>query len=207
MSKPRQDRWTSENDTVLAETVLKHIRAGSTQLAAFEEAAEILQRTSAACGFRWNSEVRRQYEAGIKQAKIDRKANRERSARKRTSVVAGDSRSTEIFATVSQAGKQEADYLDQIVYLAQNQKLQLANMAKQIKTLNEQLKHKDREVEHLKRELEEAKAQPTEFTINEDYKTLLDILKRARQMGAIEEADREKHEFRVDVNGNIEMIG
>jgi flagellar biosynthesis/type III secretory pathway chaperone len=60
-------------------------------------------------------------------------------------------------------------------------------MAKQIKMLNEQLNQKYSELEQLKRELDKAKAQPTEFTVSEDYKTLLDILKRARKIGAIEE--------------------
>lgn len=80
-------------------------------------------------------------------------------------------------------------------------------MSKQIKALNAQLSQKEREVEQLKRELDEVKAQPSEFTVNEDYKTLLEILQRARQLGTIDNADREKPVFRIDVNGNIEMIG
>ena len=30
--KVRQDAWTEENDLLLAETVLRHVREGSTQL-------------------------------------------------------------------------------------------------------------------------------------------------------------------------------
>lgn len=69
----RKDQWTLEDDLLLAETVLQHIRDGSTQLKAFVEAAERLERTSAAAGFRWNSEVRKRYENEIKEAKIERK--------------------------------------------------------------------------------------------------------------------------------------
>ncbi|HDR4369198.1 TPA: RsfA family transcriptional regulator [Bacillus cereus] len=69
----RQDSWTNDNDLFLASTVLQNIRNGRTQLAAFKEAAKKLARTPAACGFRWNSYLRKQYEKEIQQAKQNRK--------------------------------------------------------------------------------------------------------------------------------------
>ncbi|KOP71775.1 RsfA family transcriptional regulator [Cytobacillus solani] len=71
--KVRQDAWTDENDLLLAETVLRHVREGSTQLNAFEEVGDKLDRTSAACGFRWNAVVRHQYEKALQLAKKQRK--------------------------------------------------------------------------------------------------------------------------------------
>ncbi|WP_147535030.1 RsfA family transcriptional regulator [Bacillus marasmi] len=71
--KVRQDAWTDENDLLLAETVLRHVREGSTQLNAFEEVGDKLNRTSAACGFRWNAVVRHQYEKALDLAKKQRK--------------------------------------------------------------------------------------------------------------------------------------
>ncbi|MBU8880999.1 RsfA family transcriptional regulator [Bacillus sp. FJAT-29790] len=71
--KVRQDAWTDENDLLLAETVLRHVREGSTQLNAFEEVGDKLDRTSAACGFRWNAVVRHQYEKALSLAKKQRK--------------------------------------------------------------------------------------------------------------------------------------
>lgn len=71
--KSRQDAWTEENDLLLAETVLRHVREGSTQLNAFEEVGDRLNRTSAACGFRWNAVVRQQYEKALDLAKKQRK--------------------------------------------------------------------------------------------------------------------------------------
>lgn len=73
MMKLRQDAWTEENDLLLAETVLRHVREGSTQLNAFEEVGDILERTSAACGFRWNAVVRYNYEKALQLAKKFRK--------------------------------------------------------------------------------------------------------------------------------------
>ena len=71
--KVRQDAWSHEDDLLLAETVLRYIREGGTQLAAFEEVGDKLNRTSAACGFRWNAEVRKTYEQAVSIAKRQRK--------------------------------------------------------------------------------------------------------------------------------------
>ncbi|QHS22153.1 RsfA family transcriptional regulator [Virgibacillus sp. MSP4-1] len=69
----RQDAWTEDEDRQLAETVLQFIRDGRTQLEAFEEVARQLSRTSAACGFRWNATVRKQYDQEILLAKKERR--------------------------------------------------------------------------------------------------------------------------------------
>ncbi|MCM3168264.1 MULTISPECIES: RsfA family transcriptional regulator [Peribacillus] len=71
--KVRQDAWTEEDDLLLAETVLRHVREGSTQLNAFEEVGDKLNRTSAACGFRWNAVVRHNYDKALSLAKKQRK--------------------------------------------------------------------------------------------------------------------------------------
>lgn len=71
--KVRQDAWTEENDLLLAETVLRHVREGSTQLNAFDEVGDKLNRTAAACGFRWNAVVRHNYEKALQLARKQRK--------------------------------------------------------------------------------------------------------------------------------------
>lgn len=70
----RQDAWTNEEDLLLTEVVLRHIREGGTQLSAFKEVGQLLSRTSAACGFRWNSYVRKIQENHIEEAKKYRKS-------------------------------------------------------------------------------------------------------------------------------------
>ncbi|GAA0442674.1 prespore-specific transcription regulator RsfA [Lentibacillus halophilus] len=80
MAKIRQDAWSHEDDLLLAETVLRHIREGSTQLNAFEEVGDKLNRTSAACGFRWNAEVRNTYTDAIELAKRQRKEKKRANA-------------------------------------------------------------------------------------------------------------------------------
>ncbi|MCV5432467.1 Prespore-specific transcriptional regulator RsfA, partial [Escherichia coli] len=53
--------------------VLRHVREGSTQLNAFEEVGDKLNRTSAACGFRRNAVVPYSYEQALQLAKKHRK--------------------------------------------------------------------------------------------------------------------------------------
>ncbi|WP_087973023.1 RsfA family transcriptional regulator [Oceanobacillus rekensis] len=74
MNDTRQDAWTQDEDLKLAETVLRFIREGRTQLEAFREVANKLSRTSAACGFRWNATIRKQYQNAIQSAKEERKS-------------------------------------------------------------------------------------------------------------------------------------
>ncbi|HLQ72239.1 MAG TPA: RsfA family transcriptional regulator [Bacillota bacterium] len=73
MKVTRQDAWSEEEDIILAETVLRYIREGKTQLEAFKDVARELSRTSAACGFRWNASIRKKYQDAITQAKEKRK--------------------------------------------------------------------------------------------------------------------------------------
>src|SRR5690625_4430041 len=75
MNSTRQDAWSKDEDVLLAETVLRYIREGKTQLEAFKEVAKKLSRTSAACGFRWNATIRKQYQDAIQFAKESRKQN------------------------------------------------------------------------------------------------------------------------------------
>src|SRR5690606_18017691 len=72
MVKVRQDAWIEENDVLLAETVLRHVREGSTQLSAFEEVGDALNRTAAACGCRPKAVDRQDYGQELTEAEQDR---------------------------------------------------------------------------------------------------------------------------------------
>ena len=56
--KIRKDSWSSEEDNLLKELVLKKIEQGHTQLSAFQEASVLLGRSKQACAFRWNKNLR-----------------------------------------------------------------------------------------------------------------------------------------------------
>lgn len=71
-TKRRSDAWSEEEDQLLARTTISHIKSGSTQLAAFEEVGAKVTRTPASCGFRWNSQLRKQYSEELERAKKER---------------------------------------------------------------------------------------------------------------------------------------
>ncbi len=64
--------WTHEQDIMLAEAVLRHIREGSTAINAFDEVGKKLNRSAATCGYRWNSVVRHSYKNAIKTAREEK---------------------------------------------------------------------------------------------------------------------------------------
>lgn len=172
----RQDAWQENDDLILAETVLKHIREKSTQLVAFDEAAEKLNRTSAACGFRWNNEVRKRYEDEIKEAKNQRQ---ESKIKHKTSIA-----STTTMVSVSSVGTNvETDYAEQIIAAVRNMIMQKANLIAQLKALTEELQEARERISTLEGQLYE---EHPEKVATEDYQALMQILQRARQIGAIE---------------------
>ena len=74
MTKLWQDAWSHEEDLLLKDTVINYIASGQTQLQAFDLVATELHRTPAACGFRWNKELRGRYQVEISEAKTIRHA-------------------------------------------------------------------------------------------------------------------------------------
>jgi prespore-specific regulator len=69
----QKDYWVTEDDTILAEIALKHIRTGSYELKAFQEVAERLGRSASVCSIRWNCVVREEYQEEIDAAKVERR--------------------------------------------------------------------------------------------------------------------------------------
>ncbi|GAB7387676.1 RsfA family transcriptional regulator [Bacillaceae bacterium] len=207
MAVTRQDAWTADDDLLLAEITLRHIREGSTQLAAFEEVGEKLGRTAAACGFRWNSVVRKKYETAIQIAKAQRQKKKQGERRKNPLLHAGE-------GTVAPAGsslEEEISY-EAIIRFLRGQKSSLQDLHKRVKQLEKELSEKEQEIAALKEENEKMKkelatVQNDYQVMNEDYKALIQIMDRARKMAVlVEEEEGEKTKFKMDLNGNLERI-
>jgi prespore-specific regulator len=200
----RQDAWTPDDDLVLAEVTLRHIREGSTQLAAFEEVAEKLGRTPAACGFRWNSFVRKKYEAAIQIAKSQRqKRNKEKGRISRVRVLSEQ----------LDHGEDHLLSLDSIIRFLRTHKNEVAELRRQHKQLEKEIQEREEQIQQLSRENEEMKSQlnhvQTDYqVVNDDYKALIQIMDRARKLALLEEEDDEKlkTKFKMDENGNLERI-
>ncbi|MFN2746111.1 MULTISPECIES: sporulation-specific transcriptional regulator GerR [Bacillus] len=199
MTITRQDAWTKDEDILLAEVVLRHIREGGTQLSAFEEVGKALSRTAAACGFRWNSFVRKQYQSGIELAKKQRKELRKKigihSANLPNSVktISGD--------------KTENMTIEDVISFLEKLKEAPAQkeFAEEKKRLVEEVNELKQEVEKLRSENESLKKQ-LELT-EDDYKALIEIMERARKMVVLQEDERNKKvKFQMEPNGNLERM-
>ncbi|MFA1818672.1 RsfA family transcriptional regulator [Virgibacillus oceani] len=134
MNATRQDAWSKDEDIILAETVLRYIREGRTQLEAFKEVAKKLSRTSAACGFRWNATIRKQYQGAILTAKEDRK----KGSRKEVWHLneSGDMEKDSIEAAITLLEKMKKDYSGE----KNDREKQQENMVTYLRTENERLK-------------------------------------------------------------------
>ncbi|MGP4071420.1 RsfA family transcriptional regulator [Piscibacillus sp. B03] len=202
MVKVRQDAWSHEDDLLLAETVLRHIREGSTQLNAFEEVGDQLNRTAAACGFRWNAEVRQNYEKAIDLAKRQRKQRKqaEKHKLKETSNLKTVQRKPTYTST------QEHPSIDSII--AQLQKLKSNDIrmsTQEVEKLKEENERLKGEKDTLERELE--KMHNEYQSLQEDYQTFISIMERARKMVVLDDdSSLSSPTFKMEKNGNLQQI-
>lgn len=212
MTAIRQDAWTADDDLMLAEVTLRHIREGSTQLAAFEEVGERIGRTSAACGFRWNSCVRKKYEAAIQLAKAQRQ---KRSYLKKQQVGAQVASVALVEPEEIQLNAEITDdslSMDMVIRFLRQWKTTYQDLSRQLKLLEKELHEKDETVQRLRQENDYLSRQVSEVqsdyrTVNDDYKTLIQIMDRARRLAVLNEEEEEsKTRFRMDANGNLERI-
>ena len=201
MVKVRQDAWMEENDILLAETVLKHVREGSTQLSAFEEVGDALNRTAAACGFRWNAVVRREYETELEDAKKERKQamrvlgkDFKRRGRQLYNPTQGTEEDNKVSVPLS------ALSLDTVIaYLVRlhhtgagdSESLRWRQTAK---IANENIEKLEREIEKLRNE---------NVTLRTDYEQFVQIMNRARRLVTLDEEDRTAPIFKMEKNGNL----
>jgi prespore-specific regulator len=197
----RSDAWTAEDDHKLAEIVLRHIREGSTQLNAFVEAASLLGRTPAACGYRWNGVVRRYYETEIKEAKQEKKQRMQMNSQvPRRRVWPQDLEDSSLDGIIRALKQHERTYL---------------SLVEQNRELENKVHEMEQTIQHLNQQIEKYRAaSSTSLTaeaeqLSEDSKTLLAIMKRARHLLNLEELqelDREKHPLSDGKEEKLESI-
>ncbi|WP_010499919.1 RsfA family transcriptional regulator [Paenibacillus elgii] len=157
----RRDAWQPSEDELLANIILEHIRQGSTQLRAFEEVSERLGRTSAACGFRWNSEVRKRYEEAIEKAKSQRMELKNKKHNNMVSIASNHLSSDD----------------------ASSIKFALDRIKSQMKIMFHELDQRAQELEVIQKKLDVIMT--PEQKVLEDYQSFVDIMKRAREIGAL----------------------
>lgn len=209
MSIARQDAWNQDEDLLLAEVVLRHIREGSTQLRAFEEVGRQLSRTSAACGFRWNSFVRKQYKSGIELAKKQRKEYKTSENSRFNNEVELENGNVdkqlpqrEIIQDIQV--KPSISLQEVIAYLKEKEEIaQLFQQNKQYHTIE----YENLKLENNQLREENETLQTQLLSVEEDYRALLQIMERARKL-IVHEEDKtnSKVKFQMDKNGNLERV-
>lgn len=227
--KNRQDAWSEENDLLLAETVLRHVREGSTQLNAFEEVGDKLNRTSAACGFRWNAVVRHQYEKALALAKKQRKQRnrllgKEQGGKKKLLYQPPVPSIEEVEAMslpLPNDIEAETEQVPQMSLVSAHEDMSIEKVIAFLQTLSSSTYQSDRlkqenarlkqEIDQLSKEkasLEETvrELEQNSVTMQEDYETLIKIMNRARKLVLFDEEEPSPTAFKMDRNGNLEKL-
>jgi prespore-specific regulator len=207
MPLTRQDAWSQDEDLLLAEVVLRNIREGGTQLKAFEEVGKQLSRTAAACGFRWNSYVRKQYKSGIELAKKQRKEAKKQTKPEEKAEEAALP-ATEAAQTTPEAEVKQFDlsleevkqYLDDLY-----EKAGTASSQESLNEHKEKIRGLEKQIYYLSAENEKLETQLK--SMEEDYRALIDIMERARKrVGPRDEDKQQKLKFQVEGKGNLEKV-
>lgn len=210
MTTTRQDAWTQDEDLLLAEVVLRSIREGGTQLQAFEEVGKKLSRTAAACGFRWNSTIRKQYKTGIELAKKQRKEikkSSESEPKEQGFAIESSFIPDKEAEAPFQKVEKEIVFEEILVYLNK-----LYERSQGLKEYEESLgtyKEKIIELEHKLKDVstENIRLQKEFYTMENDYKALVEIMERARKMVVLKDEEyAQKVRFQMDRNGNLEKL-
>lgn len=183
MRTTRSDAWCDSSDSALAMTVLKHIRNGSTQLKAFEEVGETIGRTAAACGFRWNSFVRKKYADAIKKAKAERKNYKQ---------------GIDFFTDTTEKKQDFIDFnniyscLETMMSLFKNRQTRLDEVNKELETLNNKILALKSERERL---LSLGSSDQSALNFDkEDYQAFLSIVQHASRLMLQESVPVVQHE-------------
>jgi prespore-specific regulator len=207
MPLTRQDAWSQDEDLLLAEVVLRNIREGGTQLKAFEEVGKQLSRTAAACGFRWNSYVRKQYKSGIELAKKQRKEAKKQAKpeekAEEAALPASEAKQAlpEVEVKQSDLSLEEVkQYLDDLY-----EKAVTASSQESLNEQKEKIHGLEKQIYYLSAENEKLETQLK--SMEEDYRALIDIMERARKrVGPRDEDKHQKLKFQVEGKGNLEKV-
>ncbi|MFC0270117.1 RsfA family transcriptional regulator [Metabacillus herbersteinensis] len=204
--KVRQDAWSHKDDTLLAETVLSYIRDGGTQIAAFDEVGDHLNRTSAACGFRWNAEVRKHYVQAIDQAKKERKQKKRihdqttklKGVKQRASIQVENKttsqKSLNSASPLNQADLLSAITLDECIAFLHSFSVDQTPEDQHLKLENQQLKEQNNKLLQQNKQLtlKYERLMETQHSIEDDYRMLMKIINQAQKVIKVDEFEGDK---------------
>ncbi|NOU63220.1 hypothetical protein GC096_04055 [Paenibacillus sp. LMG 31461] len=162
--------WSEHEDTQLATIIINNLQSGKTQLQAFQTASQQIGRTTSACGFRWNNNLRKKYEDSIEEAKISGKALKGVLSVKESLTNTSD----------NNKASDVQDPITSIINSVDVVRDKLIGMSKYILELESQLSRKDKEISDLRKEVSEINY------YSEDLPLLKLLFKKAHEIGFLD---------------------
>lgn len=203
------DIWTEDDDVLLAETVLRHVRQGKTVVDACKEMEEISdgRRTQSASKFRWFTKLVEQYKAGYELAKIEGKKVKDAKKRKSNKGERFEEIITEVFKEDSQIEK-EIDP-DDFIVLAKKFKEQQNKKKNEKSNFEKEANDLKKKVGKLESDLKEARKEAELYSEmvqakQRDYNKIVEALQTLKGLGVqINIPEPESPKYIVDKSGVV----
>ncbi|OUM95367.1 MAG: hypothetical protein A9Z00_08415 [Thermobacillus sp. ZCTH02-B1] len=177
MSERTRARWTPSEDETLVSVIRQHLESGSSLTAAFAAAAELLPgRSAAACGFRWNTELKNHYtlpvqpRRGRRQRQPAQDAGRAPAENAGAAAAKGSAKTTPLPAALSQ-----------LLDAAPKVQVLFANLSQELNQCRDRMKMIEKENKALRQRIATLEAL-SDAAAQADLETLYRLLQRARQM-------------------------
>src|SRR5690606_21928743 len=159
--------------------------------------------------------VRKRYEDAIQISKQQRQ--KRNYMKKQAAVAVPQVSSLSVFEAEDRrmkgdfASLEEGISIDAVIRFLKSWKTTFHDLSRQVKMFEKELKDRDDELHHLRSENERLSnevnnAQSDYRTVNDDYKTLIQIMDRARRLTVLSSEEEVKPRFKMDANGNLERI-
>jgi len=201
ISEKTRARWTPSEDETLVNVIRRHVESGSSLTAAFAAAAELLPgRSAAACGFRWNTELKNHYTLPVQ----PRRGRRQRQAAPAGGLASASAESAAL-AKGSAKATQLPAALSQLLDAAPKVQVLFANLSQELNHCRDRMKVMEKENKTLRQRIAALEAL-SDAAAQADLETLYRLLQRARQMNLTSHAPEGAVVYErldSDVNTNI----
>ena len=178
ISERTRARWTPSEDETLVDVIRRHLESGSSLTAAFAEAAELLPgRSAAACGFRWNTELKNHYTLPVQ----PRRGRRQRQAAAAGNGASAPAETTPAAKGAVKSAQQLPAALSQLLDAAPKVQVLFANLSQELHQCRDRMRMMEKENKALRQRIATLEAL-SDAAAQADLETLYRLLQRARQM-------------------------
>jgi prespore-specific regulator len=179
ISERTRARWTPSEDETLVDVIRQHVESGSSLTAAFAAAAELLPgRSPAACGFRWNTELKNHYTLPVQ----PRRGRRQRQPAPEAGRAAAPAENAGAAAAKGTAKTSQLPAaLSQLLDAAPKVQVLFANLSQELNQCRDRMKMIEKENKALRQRIATLEAL-SDAAAQADLETLYRLLQRARQM-------------------------